>query len=393
MAQPKNFGFGDEEQMIRDSVARLLKERLGIERLRSLVAGDHREAYEADVAPLAHDEKLWRELVELGVTALAVPEAAGGAGIATVAVAAVAEEAGRAALPSPLISTLQATFILREAGPAAHAWLARIAGGEAATPAVTNSHGSWDANDTDVVARIDAGAGTTQSVVLDGTACFVQDARKAGFFVVAARDASGATGAGSRTGLYCVPADAPGVTIHPDRIVDLTRDQAHVELSQVEVPAEGIITTDAGVAAMTAALPARLTIVAADLCGAAEWQLQTTAEYARVRTQFERPIGFFQAVKHPIVNMMIEVDRARSLVYDAACAIDHEPSGALRSARMAKSAASDAAAFCSGRSVQLHGGIGFTWECDVHIWFKRQKHNQFLLGDGIYQRSRLAELY
>ena len=158
MAQPKNFGFGDEEQMIRDSVARLLKERLGIERLRSLVAGDHREAYEADVAPLAHDEKLWRELVELGVTALAVPEAAGGAGIATVAVVAVAEEAGRAALPSPLISTLQATFILREAGPAAHAWLARIVGGEAATPAVTNSHGSWDANDTDVVARIDAGA-------------------------------------------------------------------------------------------------------------------------------------------------------------------------------------------------------------------------------------------
>ena len=135
-----------------------------------------------------------------------------------------------------------------------------------------------------------------------------------------------------------------------------------------------------------------LTIVAADACGAAEWQLQTTAEYARVRTQFDRPIGFFQAVKHPIVNMMCDVDRARSLVYNAACAVDHEPENALRFARIAKAAASDCAAYCSGRSVQLHGGIGFTWECDLHIYFKRQKHNQQLLGDGIYQRTKLGEL-
>ena len=107
--------------------------------------------------------------------------------------------------------------------------------------------------------------------------------------------------------------------------------------------------------------------------------------------QFEHPIGFFQAVKHPIVNMMLAVDRARSLTYAAACAIDHEPDDALRLARMAKAAAADAAAFCSDRSIQLHGGIGFTWECDVHLYFKRQKHNQLLYGDATYQRAKLAE--
>ncbi len=111
-----------------------------------------------------------------------------------------------------------------------------------------------------------------------------------------------------------------------------------------------------------------------------------------MRTQFDRLIGFFQAVKHPIVNVMIDVDRARSLTYAAACAIDSEPAEALRLARMAKAAASDAASFASSRSIQLHGGIGFTWECDVHIYVKRQKHNQFYFGDGPYQRAKIAEL-
>jgi alkylation response protein AidB-like acyl-CoA dehydrogenase len=111
-----------------------------------------------------------------------------------------------------------------------------------------------------------------------------------------------------------------------------------------------------------------------------------------VRTQFERPIGFFQAVKHPIVNMMIAVDETRSLVYSAACAYDHDPGDALRRALLAKSSASDAASFCSNRSTQLHGGIGFTWESDVQIYHKRQMHNQFLFGDGTWQRQKLAQL-
>jgi alkylation response protein AidB-like acyl-CoA dehydrogenase len=373
MALTKDFGFGPDEQLVRDQARKFLRETFGIERLRKLVAADHHEAYQSAVQPAAWDKDLWRQMVELGWPGLPVPDDAGGVGMKMIAVATLAEEVGRAALPSPLVSTMIATTVLRAAG--ARAWLERVAAGEGASLAITNSDGSWEPEDTDVTVTADG---------LTGRAAFVQDARKVAFFVVSARGPAG-------VGLYAVRADTPGVTIAPDRIVDLTRDQATVELTKVAVAPDAVVAAPGrGTAALAAALPAILTIVAADLCGAAEWQLQTTTEYARTRVQFEHPIGFFQAVKHPIVNMMLAVDRARSLTYAAACAIDHEPEDALRLARMAKAAASDAAAFCSDRSIQLHGGIGFTWECDVHLYFKRQKHNQLLYGDGAYQRAKLA---
>jgi alkylation response protein AidB-like acyl-CoA dehydrogenase len=163
-------------------------------------------------------------------------------------------------------------------------------------------------------------------------------------------------------------------------------------VSFTAVSAELISASGEGDAVLVNALPALLTLVAADIAGAAEWQLQTTVEYAKVRVQFERPIGFFQAVKHPIVNMMIEVDKTRSLVYNAACAYDTDPDDAHRCAYLAKSSASDTASFCSNRATQLHGGIGFTWESDMQIYFKRQKHSQFLFGDGTWQREKLAAL-
>jgi alkylation response protein AidB-like acyl-CoA dehydrogenase len=135
-----------------------------------------------------------------------------------------------------------------------------------------------------------------------------------------------------------------------------------------------------------------LTLVSADLCGASERLLQTTVEYAQARIQFDRPIGFFQAVKHPLVDAMVEIDRARSLLYYAAAEFVAGSGNAEAAAHMAKSAASDAAAFISDRAIQLHGGIGFTWEYGLHIYFKRNLHNQALLGDGVHHRRKLAEL-
>jgi alkylation response protein AidB-like acyl-CoA dehydrogenase len=315
MTQPRNFGFGLDEALLRDTARRFLAEHFGIETLRRLVARDAREAYEQAVAPAPWDERLWQQMVELGWTTLAVPEAAGGAGMKMVAVAALAEEAGRVALVSPLLATLNATCVVREAtSEAATACLARIAGGASAALAVTNADGSWEPGDTDVTAA-PAGAG----VELNGTASFVQDARKASLFVVSARGPAG-------VGLFAVDADAPGVTIAPDHIVDLTRDQARLSLARVGVPSANVIVPPGeGADVLARAMPALLTIAAADMCGAGEWQLQTTAAYAQVRTQFERPLGFFQAVKHPLVNMMLAIDQARSLVYTAACAIDSEP--------------------------------------------------------------------
>ena len=379
MALTKNFGFGPDEQMVRDQARKFLVDNFGIEKLRKLVAADHEAAYGSDVQPVAYDEQLWRQMLELGWTGLAVPEAAGGVGMSMIAVAALVEEAGRVALPSPLLSTLMATMVLIEAD--ATPWLEHVAGGEPMTLACTNQAGSWEPDDTDVEARADGDA-----VTLNGVVAFVQDARKASAFLVSAKGPAG-------VGLYVVPADAAGLTISPDRIVDLTRDQATLTLRGVTVPAAAVVASDGtGVRVLSAATPRLLTIVAADLCGAAEWQLQTTAEYAKVRVQFDHPIGFFQAVKHPIVDMMMAVDRAKSLMYAAACAIDREPDDAARLARMAKAAACEAAAYCSDRSVQLHGGIGFTWECDVHLYFKRQKHGEALYGNAAHQRRKLAEL-
>jgi len=383
MAQPKDFGFGEEERMLRDSARKLMKDTVDVSALRAMLAKNHVEAYEKTPQPLAYDEKLWRRMVDLGWTAVAVPESAGGMGMKMAAVAALSEEIGRACLPSPLTSTILTTLALRECtGDGARAALDRIATGEAATLAITDENGSWDSQDTSVRARADK-----HGYVLDGTAWFVQDARKASFFVCSALGDQG-------VGLFVVAADAPGVTIQPDQIVDLTRDQARVTFQQVEVPAAAVAAPcGEGANALDRAMPGILTVLAADMTGAAEWQLQTTVEYAKVRKQFDRPLGFFQAIKHPLANMMVAIDRTRSLVYNAACAIDTEPEKALLFARMAKSSAADTAAFCSSRSVQLHGGIGFTWECDVQIWFKRQKHSQQLFGDGAYQRGKMAELY
>lgn len=383
MPQPKNFGFGADEQMVRDQASRFLKDNLPVERLRTLVAHDHKQAYESEVQPALWDEKLWNDTVALGWTGLGIGEAQGGVGLPLVALAAVAEEAGRAALPSPLLATLCATEVLKACDTdAARSVLQQIAGGAAATLATTGEAADWENAGSDIIARPSKGG-----FVLDGSARFVQDARKAGFFVVSANAPGGAL-------LARLPVDAPGLVIEPDRITDLTRDQASLNLKGVEVKAADVVALPgAADAAIRKALPAILTLIAADICGAGEWQLQTTAEYARTRRQFDHTIGFFQAVKHPIVNMMIDLDRAKSLVYAAACAVDHEPEQAERLARMAKAAASDAAQFVSGRSIQLHGGIGFTWECDVHIWVKRQQHSQFLWGDGVWHRARLAEAF
>ncbi len=370
MAQPKDFGFGDDEKMLRTSAKKFLAEHCNVEKLRALVAGNH----DPDRKPECRwDESQWNKAVELGWTALAVPEEAGGVGMRMVAVAALAEEIGRAAWPSPLIDTILSTLVLRECGSdKARAWLGKIAEGDSMSLAITNADGSWEPGDTDV---------TFSGGKLSGTASFVQNARKVRHFLVSAKE-------GGKVSLHVVNAGAAGVKIEPDRIVDLTRDQARVTFKDVEPAAT--VSSD-GAKAISAATPGILTVISADLVGAGEWLLQTTNEYAKVRVQFDRPIGFFQAVKHGIVNVMLDIDKARSLMYNAACAIDAEPENAEVFARMAKAKASDAGTFAGDRAVQYHGGIGFTWECDVHIYFKRNRHNQFLFGDSIYQRRILAE--
>jgi alkylation response protein AidB-like acyl-CoA dehydrogenase len=375
---PKDFGFGADEEMLRDIARQFLDEHLPVQTLRILVAEDSDAVYERGERT-RWDEGLWKQIVELGWTGLAVPESAGGVGFKLAGIAGLIEEVGRHALPSPLVATLNATYVLNAAeGESATKWTGAIAEGTAATLAITDATGSWSPDDSGVTARSEGGA-----TVLSGAAHFVQDALKADFFVTSARR-------GVERILCVVPRSAAGLRIEPDHIHDLTRDQATLYFDDVSIDAEGVVSTTAA-RAIAEAWPSILVTVSADLCGCAEWQLQATVEYAKNRKQFDRPLGFFQAVKHPLVNAMMAIDRAKSLIYHAACCVDEGSPDAETVARMAKSAASDAGAFISDRSVQLHGGIGFTWESDVHLFFKRSLHNQALYGDGSYQRRKLAD--
>jgi alkylation response protein AidB-like acyl-CoA dehydrogenase len=376
---PKDFGFGEDEEMVRDLARKFLSDHLPVEKLRVLVAEDHQAVYERG-EPTRWDPALWKQIVELGWPGLAVPEACGGIGFKLVGIAALVEEVGRHALPSPLVPTLSSALVLRECDDAAaRPWLARIADGAPMALAITDEKGAWDPGACDVEAHSDG-----EDWVLSGTARFVQDAFKAEWLVTSARQ-------GDDVVICVVPSDAEGLHLSRDQIHDLTRDQATAAFADVRIPQANVVSND-GVAALTRAWPALLVVIAADLCGSSEWQLQTTVEYAKHRKQFDHPLGFFQAVKHPLANAMVMIDRARSILYHAACCIDEGSADGEKFARMAKSAASDAGAFMSDRSVQLHGGIGFTWECDVHIYFKRSMHNQALLGDGVHQRRKLADL-
>lgn len=374
----KDFGFGPDEEMLRDVARKFLDEHLPVQKLRSLVAEDPDAVYERGERT-RWDEGQWKQMVELGWSGLAVPEAAGGAGFKLVGIAALVEEVGRHAVPSPLITTLNATYVLTAAGgETATNWLSRIAAGASATLAITDARGSWEPTSCDVTARAEG-----EQTVLSGNAYFVQDAFKADLLVTLARRDDSLL-------LCVVQHDADGVDLSQDHIHDLTRDQATVRFENVRVSASDVVSVS-GAEVLERAWPSVLATVAADLCGCGEWQLQTTVDYAKDRKQFDHPLGFFQAVKHPLVNAMMGIDRARSLVYHAACCIDEGVEDAMNAARMAKSAASDAGAFVSDRSVQLHGGIGFTWESDVHLFFKRSMHNQALYGDGSYQRRKLAD--
>ena len=369
MAQSDNFGFGEEAALLKESARKFLGDNFPTDRLHALVAGDHTPERMSDCA---WEQGLWQQMVDLGWTMLAVPEGAGGVGMPLVAVAGLVEELGRAAFPCPLMATLNSTYVLAACGDTGLPALEEIAGGSAATLAITNRDGSWNVADTDVHCR---------DGKLSGSAWYVQDARKVDRLLVSAHSPAGLS-------LYWVAADAPGVTILPDAIVDLTRDQAHISFEQVEATP----VSDNALAALHQAMPAIWTTLAADMVGAAEWQLQTTVDYVSTRQQFDHPLGFFQAVKHPLVDVMIQIDQSKSLVYSAACAIEEEPARALQDAHMAKASASETAAYASGRSVQCHGGIGFTWECFAHLYFKRQKHSQMLWGDAAWHRSRLAQL-
>jgi alkylation response protein AidB-like acyl-CoA dehydrogenase len=266
------------------------------------------------------------------------------------------------------------------------AWLPKLAAGEAvATLAFLEAGDRLDAEGVRAKARRSRGA-----YRLAGTKMFVGDALAADVLVVAARSAGrGEDG----ISLFLVPRETPGLDIQTLESLDLTRRTAQVELQDVEVPASALLGTEGrGWRTLARVLDAAAVILAADALGGSQKALEMAVEYSKVREQFGRPIGSFQAVKHMAAEMVSEIEPARSLVWYAAYAFDELPREAAKAASMAKARLSDVYSRVTNLAVQIHGGIGFTWEHDMHLWFKRAKWNEYAFGDATYHRERLAKL-
>ena len=346
--------FTAEQQMIAETARAFFAENATSQRTRAAMAAEGQDA--------GIDRALWSAFcTELGLSGIGVPEALGGAGLGMVELAIIAEAAGAHVAALPMLGSLAlAAQAIAAGGSDAQraAWLPALLSGEAIAGYV---------HDASLRAADDR---------LSGTASFVAHGGAAQVFVVT-----------SNTGAWIVTADAPGVTIAPLTTMDQTRPYARVELENA--PGEPFADP---AAALAAAHRAGYIAAAAEALGGAQACLDRTVAYAKERVQFGRAIGSFQAYKHRLADMMIEIEQARSAVYWAACAADEDSPEAELAAHAAKSFAADTFFRCAGDMIQLHGGIGFTWEHDAHLFFKRARALQTMLGDGAWHREQIAAM-
>jgi alkylation response protein AidB-like acyl-CoA dehydrogenase len=323
-----------------------------------------------------YDESVWREIVDLGWVGIALPEAAGGAGLGVGALVPVVEAMGRNMLSTPLISTSLAGQLLSRAG-APEALLAEVAAGTVATVGWLES-GDW--GDDNMATRL-SGDGK-----LSGLKRFVTDAETAGVFVIPAH-ADGAPV------LAVVRADAlPQGALSANTLIDQTRRSSDVALDGV-IP-EQVIRGQAVAQALADTRLVGALLLAAEAAGSSASCLDTIVEYLKTRKQFGKLIGSYQALKHPAVDILCQVDSTRSLVYHAAHLVGQEPldADAEIACRMAKAQASQTLAFAGDRAVQFHGGMGFTYECDAQLYIRRAQWSQQQFGDSQHHRKRLAAL-
>jgi alkylation response protein AidB-like acyl-CoA dehydrogenase len=364
-----DFGFTPEQEQLRAQVRRWLDKELPLERIL---------ADAAEPRPL--DRALWKRAAELGWPGIAVPEQHGGLGLGCEDVIVVLEEMGKSLCPLPLLATDAAVATLRALAdePQCATHLPAVAAGDVvATLAILEES---DVFAPDALSTHAHAAGA--DVVIEGTKLFVPDGQHADLLLVAARERDGVS-------VFAVPADAPGVRIAPLTVIDSTKPAAEVRLENVR------IATSARIGAAGAAWPAlarvfdRMTIgLAAEMVGAADAALTMAVEYAKVRQQFGSPIGRFQGVKHRCAELLVDVESARSLVYYGAWAVEHDSEQAASYAAMAKAAASEALDAAGEECIQIHGAIGYTWECHAHLFYKRGRHAHAWMGapDEHYER-------
>lgn len=358
-----NFGLTEEQVLLKDTIRRFLAEQCDTARVRAIMESE-----------TGHDPGLWRDLAGLGVPGLVIEERHGGTGLELLDLALAAEELGYAATPGPFLAVALATVALTASAnrPAQERWLPAIASGKAvATLALGEDDCEWDA------ARVK----TTASVnTLTGTKTFVPYGAAADAMVVAATESG-------EPGLWLVERGAAGLSVRPRTGIDMTRrlDQVAFDRTPATKLATGRTATDR-------ARDAGLVLIAADAYGGACRCLEMTTEYALTREQFGQIIGAFQAVKHQLADLTAEIEPSLSLYWYAAHAFDHISDKAERHAALAKAQLTDLYDRATRVATELHGGIGFTWEFDLHLWFRRAIFDRGFLGEAGYHRERAAAL-
>ncbi len=371
-----DFAFSEEQEMLRSSARDFLAKECPPALVRRLMEAED-----------SHEPGLWKKLAGMGWTGLGIPEQYGGVG-GFLDLAVVLEEAGRALLPGPFFSTMGlAVPALLEAGTEAQKKdvLGEIAAGNArATVAFTEPSGRWDAAGVGLKAER---AGSDWK--LDGVKLFVPDAASAEYTIVVAR--SRGSGEEGLT-LFLVKGRPEGMRVSPLKTLDMTRRWFEVKFEGVTLGADAVLgSPDAGWPALKRALEWASAALCAEMVGGAQHVLDISVEYAKTRQQFGKPIGIYQGVSHKLADMLLQVESARSATYYAAWTVDADAADRAVATSMAKAFTSDAYRFSAGNGIQVHGGIGFTWEHEMHLYFKRAKASEVTLGDATYHRELVAQ--
>jgi alkylation response protein AidB-like acyl-CoA dehydrogenase len=360
------FDLNDEQQAIKSTAHDFLASRFKSERIREIAASES-----------GFDESGWKEMAELGWAGLALPEEWGGQGLGIVELAVLFEEMGYALAPSPLLSNTVAGLALAAAGSdeQKERWLQPLAEGALrGVPALVDAGAPFEPGKFAMAAEEGS-----DGVVLNGEKTLVMDAGSADFLLVATSD-------GRR---HIVEKGAEGVTVTPEESIDLTRRLFSVRFENVQVGPEASL--PGGAIDYLPVFLRACVAIAAESTGLAQRALEMSVEYAKDRQQFGRPIGAYQAVSHRCAQMLLETENSRSAVYGAAWAADAEPESLPLAACMAKAYASDAGWRVPDAAIQVHGGIGFTWEHDLHFFLKRGRANAAMFGDAKWHRERVAE--
>lgn len=361
----------EEQDLIRATARQFLDERVGLDRVRELMMSED-----------GFDPGLWKEMAHLGWAGLAIPEEHGGSGLSPVELGVLVEEMGRLVTPGPFFATtvLAATVIQAVATPDQQAEiLPSLASGERiATVAMHERSRDWGPDSPKTTATR-----SEDGWVLNGSKRSVLSGNEADIILVTA-----STGEG--VGLFAVDSDAEGVETEREPVLDPTRRQAGVVFDSVVVEAASKLGEGDATAALRRALALVSALLACEQVGGAQRCMEMSVEYAKGRYQFGRPIGSYQAIKHRCANMLMKVEQAKSAAYYAVRVAKH-PEELMLAAALAAAVASEAYVWVAGENIQVHGGIGFTWEHDAHIYLKRAKASSLLFGSPSYQRDRLGQ--